>query len=198
MHRVEANITTSNMITVLALATTALYGCQPSKVQAPVPAAKSIYEFTMKDIDGKDVPLKKFKGKVLLVVNVASRCGLTPQYEGLQAAYDKYKKDGLVVLGFPANNFMGQEPGTNKEIKFFCTGTYHVTFPMFSKISVKGDDINPLYSWLLAHSGRGNDIEWNFAKFVIGKDGQVATRLAPGVTPKDEKFTAAIEAALKS
>lgn len=163
-----------------------------------VPAAKSIYDFTVTNIDGKKVPLSKYKGKVLLVVNVASKCGLTPQYEGIQAAYKKYEKEGLVVLGFPANNFMGQEPGSNEEIKTFCTTKYNVSFPMFSKISVKGDDINPLYAWLIAHSGRMDEIEWNFAKFVIGKDGQVAARLAPGVTPSDPKFAAAIEAAIKS
>lgn len=196
--RVEANINTTTMITAIALATTALVGCQGSKMTQPVPAAKSIYEFTLKDIDGKDVPLKKYKGKVLLIVNVASKCGLTPQYEGIQAAYKKYQKEGLVVLGFPANNFMGQEPGTNEEIKTFCNTKYNVTFPMFSKVSVKGDDINPLYAWLISHSGRLDDIEWNFAKFVIGKDGQVSARLAPGVTPTDPKFAAAIESALKS
>ena len=113
----------------------------------PVNAA-SVYDFTMKDIDGGDVKLDKFKGKVVMIVNTASRCGYTPQYEGLQKIYDKYKDRGFVVLGFPANNFMGQEPGTEKEIKDFCTLKYNVTFPMFSKISVTGSDQHPLYGYL--------------------------------------------------
>ena len=150
----------------------------------------------MKDIDGKNVPLSKYKGKVLLVVNVASKCGLTPQYKALEALYREKKADGFVILGFPANNFGAQEPGTETEIKQFCTGTYDVTFPMFSKISVKGEDENALYKWLIANSDRHEDIEWNFAKFVIGRDGKVAKRISPKSTPDSEEVRAAISDAI--
>ncbi|AIE86877.1 glutathione peroxidase [Fimbriimonas ginsengisoli] len=161
------------------------------------PKAKSIYDFTVTDIDGKKVSLKKFKGHVMLVVNVASKCGLTPQYKGLQALYEEKKKQGVVLLGFPANNFNGQEPGTEAEIKQFCTANYGVTFPMFSKISVKGDDQADLYKWLIAQSDRPtDDIEWNFAKFVIGKDGKVFKRLTPRDTPDSEAVRKAIDEAL--
>jgi glutathione peroxidase len=159
--------------------------------------APSIYHFTMKDIDGKVVPLDKFKGKVLLVVNVASKCGLTPQYAGLQKLYTEYKDKGLVILGFPANEFRGQEPGTNEEIKKFCSATYGVTFPMFSKIAVKGDEIHPLYQWLIGNSDRPKeDIEWNFAKFVVGRDGKTIKRFAPKSTPDSPELVAAIKEAL--
>jgi len=157
----------------------------------------SIYDFKMENIDGKSVPLSKFKGKVLLVVNVASKCGNTPQYEALEALYESKKKSGFAVLGFPANNFGAQEPGTNSEIKEFCTSTYKVKFPMFSKISVKGDDEHPLYKWLIASSNQPNDpIDWNFAKFVIGKDGMVAARFKARVKPDSPEVLAAIDAAL--
>ncbi|MBL8087480.1 MAG: glutathione peroxidase [Chthonomonas sp.] len=152
----------------------------------------------MKDIEGKEVSLDKYKGKVLLVVNTASKCGLTPQYEALETLYKTRSKDGLVLLGFPANNFMGQEPGTDAEIREFCTTKYSVTFPMFSKISVKGDDIHELYKWLIAHSDRHDEIEWNFAKFLVGRDGKVIARFGPRVKPDAAEFTAAIDLALKS
>ena len=164
------------------------------------PPEKSVYEFTMKDIDGKDVKLDTYKGKVSLVVNTASKCGLTPQYEGLQALYDKYKDRGFVILGFPANNFMGQEPGTEKEIKDFCTLNYKVTFPMFSKISVKGTDQHPFYTYLTnkeSNPGFDGDITWNFEKFLVGKDGKVLARFSPKTKPDDPKIAEAIEAALK-
>ncbi|MGV3615787.1 MAG: glutathione peroxidase [Fimbriimonas sp.] len=165
--------------------------------EKPAGEPKSVYDFKVKDIDGKDVPLSKFKGKVLLVVNVASKCGLTPQYKGLQALYDEKKKDGLVILGFPANNFNGQEPGTETEIKEFCSLNYGVSFPMFSKVSVKGEDTHPLYAWLIAHSDRPKeDIEWNFAKFVIGRDGQLVKRLSPKDTPESEAVRKTVDAAL--
>lgn len=160
-------------------------------------SAKTIYDFSMKDIDGKLVPLKKYKGKVLLVVNVASQCGFTPQYKGLEALYREYKSKGLLVLGFPANNFGSQEPGSNTEIKEFCTSKFDVTFPMFSKISVKGEDTAPLYKWLLENADRHDDVEWNFSKFVIGKDGKVVARLKPNVAPGSPELTQAIETALK-
>jgi glutathione peroxidase len=159
-----------------------------------VPA--TIYEFKMKDIDGKEVSLEKFKGKVLLVVNVASRCGNTPQYEGLQAMYKKYKDKGFAVLGFPANEFGGQEPGSNVEIKEFCTTNYKVDFPMFSKIVVKGEGIHPLYQWLLAGTEHHQDVEWNFTKFLIGRDGKVAGRFMHKMKPENPELVQAVEAAL--
>ena len=159
--------------------------------------AGSIYDFTMNNIDGKPTSLKKFKGKVLLVVNVASKCGNTPQYKQLEEVYEKYGKQGLVVLGFPANNFGSQEPGSDAEIKTFCTATFNVKFPMFSKISVKGEDIAPLYKWLLAQSNSTTDVDWNFAKFLVGKDGTTVKRYSSRMKPDDAKVVADIEAALK-
>ena len=171
-----------------------LFGIGCAKVD-PTTAqnVENIYAFTMKDIDGKEAPLKKYEGKVVLIVNVASKCGLTPQYKGLETLYKKYKDKGFVILGFPANNFMGQEPGTNEEIKTFCSTKYDVTFPMFSKISVKGDDRDALYTWLVAHSGRLDEVEWNFAKFLVGRDGKVAGRFSPKVSPDDEEISKLIE-----
>ena len=157
----------------------------------------TIYDFTMDNIDGKAVKLSKYEGKVLLVVNVASKCGNTPQYEGLEKLNETYGKKGLVVMGFPANEFNGQEPGSNAEIKEFCSATYHVKFPMFAKIVVKGEGINPLYSWLLANGPRHDDIEWNFAKFLVGRDGKVLARFSPRTQPDSKEITDAIETALK-
>jgi glutathione peroxidase len=161
----------------------------------------SVYDFTLKNIDGKETSLAEYKGKVLLLVNVASKCGYTPQYEGLQAVYAKYKDQGLVVVGFPANNFGGQEPGTNEEIKQFCTLKYNVTFPMFAKISVKGADIHPLYKFLTDPATNpqfGGDLKWNFGKFLVSRDGKVIGRFESGDKPEGEKVTAAIEQALKN
>ncbi|MBC8065976.1 MAG: glutathione peroxidase [Chlorobia bacterium] len=167
-------------------------------VAANMGPANSVYDFTKKDIDGKPVKLEKFKGKVLLVVNVASKCGLTPQYDGLQKLYTSYKAKGFEVLGFPANEFGNQEPGSNKEIKEFCVAKHHVTFPMFEKIVVKGQGIDPLYEFLISHSDRPkDDIEWNFAKFLVGKDGKVIKRFNPQTKPDDAELVKAIEAALK-
>ena len=166
-------------------------------VHAAPKAPATIYDFSMKNIDGKEVHLSHFKGKVLLVVNVASKCGNTPQYAGLEAMYAKYKDQGFAILGFPANQFGGQEPGSDSQIKEFCEATYHVKFPMFSKIVVKGDGIDPLYTWLIANADRHDDIEWNFAKFLIGRDGKVIGRFTPRTQPDDPKLVAALEAALK-
>jgi glutathione peroxidase len=155
---------------------------------------------TLKDIKGNAVDLSKYKGKVVLLVNVASQCGLTPQYEGLQALYEKYEKDGLVVIGIPANEFGSQEPGTNEEIEKFCTSKYKVTFPMMSKIVVKGDGIDPLYRELTTTKttpAPAGDISWNFEKFVVGKDGQVAARFNPRTKPNDPKLVGKIEEELK-
>jgi glutathione peroxidase len=148
-------------------------------------SAQTIYDYTMNNIDGQPQPLSNFKGKVVLIVNVASKCGFTPQYTALQSIYSKYQDRGFVILGFPANNFMSQEPGTNAEIKTFCSRKYNVTFPMFSKISVLGDDKAPLYSYLTGSSDPkfSGDIKWNFTKFLIGRDGQILARFEPKVTP---------------
>jgi glutathione peroxidase len=162
---------------------------------------KSVLEFKMKDIDGKEVPLKKYKGKVLLVVNTASKCGYTPQYEGLEAIYEKYKAQGFYVLGFPANNFGAQEPGTEAEIKEFCTSKYKVTFPMFAKISVKGDDQDPLYKFLTSKDTDpdfAGDITWNFNKFLIDKNGKVVARFSSKDTPESDTVKTAIEKYLKN
>src|ERR1700682_2814048 len=149
-------------------------------------AASSVYDFTLPSIDGKAAPLSAYKGKTLLLVNVASKCGFTPQYTGLEALYEKYKDKGLVVIGFPANNFGAQEPGSNEEIKTFCTRKYNVTFPMYSKISVKGDDKAPLYQFLTdatANPKTGGEIKWNFTKFLVDRDGKVIQRFEPAVKP---------------
>jgi glutathione peroxidase len=156
--------------------------------------ASSVHEFTLNSIDGKPAPLSAYQGKVVLIVNVASRCGFTPQYAGLEALYEKYKDRGFVILGFPANNFGGQEPGTNEEIKTFCSSKYNVTFPMYSKISVKGDDKAPLYQFLTA---TGGEIQWNFTKFLVDKDGKVVARFEPKVTPESAEVAGAIEKALR-
>jgi glutathione peroxidase len=162
-------------------------------------AASGIYNFTLNSIDGKPAPLADYKGKVVMIVNVASQCGYTPQYSALEAIYEKYKDQGFVILGFPANNFGAQEPGTNEEIKTFCSRKYSVTFPMYSKISVKGDDQAPLYGYLTKETGAGitGDIKWNFTKFLIDRNGKVVQRFEPAVTPDSKDVTAAIEKQLK-
>jgi glutathione peroxidase len=162
--------------------------------------ASNVLEFTLNSIDGKPAPLSHYQGKVVLIVNVASRCGFTPQYTGLEKVYEKYKDQGFVILGFPANNFGAQEPGTNEEIKTFCSSKYSVTFPMYAKISVKGDDTHPLYQFLTdkqANPTTGGEIKWNFTKFLVGKDGKVIARFEPAITPESADVTAAIEKALK-
>jgi len=159
----------------------------------------SIYDFKMKQIEGTETALSEYKGKALLIVNVASRCGFTPQYAGLQKLYETYKERGLIVLGFPANNFLFQEPGSNKEIAEFCSLKFHVTFPMFEKISVKGSDIHPLYKFLTDKTTNpefGGDISWNFNKFLIGRDGHILNRFGSRTTPDDKDLIAAIEKAL--
>ena len=159
----------------------------------------SVLDFQVKDIDGKSVDLSKYKGEVLLVVNTASKCGLTPQYKGLEQVYEKYKGKGFEVLAFPANEFGKQEPGTDSDIKEFCSSKYSVTFPLFSKIVVKGEGIHPLYSFLTSESTNpkySGEIKWNFAKFLVNRKGEVIARFEPTVTPDDEKVVKAIETAL--
>jgi glutathione peroxidase len=162
-------------------------------------AAGSIYDFTLNSIDGKPMPLADFKGKVILVVNVASRCGFTPQYSALESIYEKYKDQGFVILGFPANNFGSQEPGTNAEIKKFCSAKYNVTFPMYAKVSVKGDDQTPLYKYLTesANPTVAGEIKWNFTKFLVDRNGRVVQRFEPETTPDSTQVTSAIEKSLK-
>ncbi len=163
-------------------------------------SANNVYDFTLSSIDGQPAPLAAYKGKAILLVNVASKCGFTPQYSALESLYEKYKDRGLVIVGIPANNFGAQEPGTNQEIKTFCTRTYHVSFPMMSKVSVKGDDTTPLYQFLTdpstdpKHSG---EIKWNFTKFLISRNGEIAARFEPNVTPDSPELTAAVEKALQ-
>jgi glutathione peroxidase len=162
-------------------------------------AASSIYDFTLPSIDGKPIPLASFKGKVVLMVNVASQCGYTPQYTALETIYEKYRDRGFVVLGFPANNFGQQEPGTNAEIKTFCSTKYNVTFPMFSKISVEGRDQNPLYAYLTkgANPSVAGDIQWNFTKFLVDRSGHVVRRFESPVTPDSPQVIDSIEKLLK-
>ncbi len=160
--------------------------------------ASSVYDFTLPSIDGADASLSQYKGKVLLLVNVASKCGYTPQYAGLESLYEKYKDQGLVVIGFPANNFGAQEPGTNEEIKSFCSRTYHVSFPMYAKVSVKGGDKTPLYHYLTeeANSATNGEIGWNFTKFLVDRNGKVIARFDSKIKPDDAGLVGAVEKAL--
>ena len=152
----------------------------------------------MKRLDGSEEDLAIYKGKVLLMVNVASRCGLTPQYKGLQSLYDQYRGEGLEILGFPANNFMGQEPGTDEEISAFCELNYGVTFPLFSKISVKGEDIHPLYAELTSQPAPiGGEVLWNFQKYVVDREGKAVAMFGPQVTPNDPALVVEIEELLR-
>jgi glutathione peroxidase-family protein len=159
----------------------------------------SIYDLTMKDIDGNDVSLATFRGKVVMSINVASQCGFTKQYAGLQRLYDRYSERGFIILGFPANNFLWQEPGSDSEIKQFCSIRYGVTFPMFSKISVKGSDQHALYRHLTdekANPGFGGRITWNFNKFLVDRAGHIVARFGSRTDPEDASVIEAIEKAL--
>jgi glutathione peroxidase len=158
-------------------------------------AASNIYDFTLPSIDGKPMPLSGFKGKVVLLVNVASRCGFTPQYTALESLYEKYKDQGFVIVGFPANNFGGQEPGSNEEIKTFCSRKYNVTFPLYSKVSVKGDDQTPLYQYLTKQTDPSiaGEIKWNFTKFLVDRNGRVVQRFESAVTPDSKDVVSAVE-----
>ncbi len=157
-------------------------------------SAQSIYDIKLKDIDGKDTTLAAYKGKPVLIINVASKCGYTRQYAGLEATYQKYKTQGFAVLGFPCNQFGGQEPGTNEEIKQFCSSKYSITFPLFDKVEVNGANRHPLY---VALAGKDSpfpgDIKWNFNKFLVGKDGKIVKRFESKVAPDSEELTKAIE-----
>jgi len=164
-----------------------------------MPASNSIHQFTMTSIDGDEVSLDQYQGKVVLILNVASKCGLTPQYKDLQALYTEKESEGLVILGFPANNFAGQEPGTDDEIETFCTKNYGVSFPMFSKISVKGKDMHPLYQFLTEKDQNGvmdSNVKWNFQKYLIDKNGILVEMIAPSKSVLDAEVRTKIDALL--
>lgn len=162
--------------------------------ESPAAGDAQVLAFTVKDIDGKDVDLAQYKGKVVLIVNVASKCGYTPQYKGLQKLFEEKKESGLVILGFPANEFGGQEPGSDAEIKQFCHDKYSVTFPMFGKISVKGANQHPLYKKLSAQPAPiGGEPRWNFTKFLVDRSGNVVARYDSKVAPEDKALRAKIE-----
>ena len=159
----------------------------------------SLYDLPLKTLSGEDASLADHKGKALLLVNVASKCGLTPQYEGLEALHERYADRGFSVLGFPCNQFFGQEPGTNEEIAEFCSTTYGVTFPLFDKIDVNGPDRHPLYAELTEKAdaeGTAGDVTWNFEKFLVSPEGEVVARFRPQVTPEDPELVQAVEAQL--
>jgi len=168
-----------------------------AKVVSAADGGGSLYDIPLKDIDGKDTSLKAYKGKVLLIVNVASKCGLTPQYSALEELQKKYQAKGFTVLGFPCNDFASQEPGTPEQIKSFCSTKYDVTFPLFEKLHVKGAEQHPLY---VALSGKESpfpgDVKWNFGKFLISRDGKIVERFEPKTKPDSPEVTAAIEAAI--
>jgi glutathione peroxidase len=179
------------VVACLSLAVVVVAFARTAAAESPSPLTGQ-----MKKIDGSSVDLSQYKGKTVLIVNVASKCGYTSQYKGLQSLYDKYKDQGLVILGFPANEFGGQEPGSDAEIAKFCSTKYGVTFDMFSKIEVKGPKMSPLYKTLTESSAPPGDVKWNFEKFLVGRDGKVAGRFASGVSPEDPAFVKAIEASL--
>lgn len=199
-------------VTPLLIAAVGAFGVAPeTRAQStekpadapPVTAATatSPLDFTMTSIDGKEVPLSKYRGKVVLIVNVASKCGMTPQYKQLQELHAKYADKGLAILAFPANNFGGQEPGTNDEIKAFCTSKYGVGFDLFAKVSVKGDDCCELYKYLTSAEKNGEfgkEIEWNFTKFLVERNGRVVARFGPRVKPDAEDLVKAIAKALET
>ncbi len=169
--------------------------CLPASLPAQKSAEHegSILRFTMPSIDGRDVDLSRFSGNVVLIVNTASKCGYTPQYAALETLYKKYHARGLRILAFPANNFGAQEPGSNMEIQKFCTTNYHVSFDLFSRISVKGGDIHPLYAALTTTPGVEGDIKWNFTKFLVDRSGRPAARFEPRVDPLSNEFIATLE-----
>ena len=161
----------------------------------------SLYDIPLKTLSGEDASLAQHKGKALLLVNVASKCGLTPQYEGLEALHERYADRGFTVLGFPCNQFFGQEPGTNEEIADFCSTTYGVTFPLFDKVDVNGPERHPLFGELTAKEdaeGTAGDVTWNFEKFLVSPDGEVVARFRPQVTPEDPALVGAVEEQLPS
>lgn len=185
-----------NTVALILIAWALTAGLPGCKSRSP----EGALNFTMRTIDGEEQSLTRYRGKAVLIVNVASRCGLTPQYEALQKVYETYHAQGLEILGFPANNFKAQEPGSDSDIKAFCTATYGVTFPLFSKISVAGEDIHPLYRFLTDEKTNpefGGAIQWNFTKFLISRKGQIVARFEPKVKPDSEEMIRAVENALR-
>ena len=181
-----------NALVLGALLTFQMIGTAQTK-EKQMETQPALYSFTMKTIDGNEKKLSDYKGKVLMIVNVASKCGHTPQYKGLEALYEKYKDQGFMILGFPANNFFSQEPGTNEEIKSFCSLNYGVTFDMFSKISVKGDDQHPLYHYLTEESPVPGAVKWNFQKYLVDRNGKVVEKFSPGTEPTEKEVITGIE-----
>jgi len=193
---------TTGRLAVLALVALAGGGLLAAKLEAdsspgPSPEARGVLDFRMKRITGEDQDLADYKGQVVLIVNVASKCGLTPQYEGLEGLYEQKRDQGFVVLGFPANDFARQEPGSDAEIAEFCRSTYGVRFPMFSKIVVKGEAIHPLYELLTGLPAPiGGEVQWNFQKYLVDRRGQVVAKFEPRVSPEDPALVAKIDALL--
>lgn len=184
-------------ITIALIAVTFIVSIVTAQTTKEKPMSR-FYTYTMKTIDGKQKSLADYKGKVVMVVNTASFCGNTPQYKQLEEVYKKYKDKGFVIVGFPANNFGKQEPGTDSDIKTFCEKNYGVSFDMFSKISVKGDDIHPLYKYLTTETNFKGDIDWNFAKFLVDKNGNIVARYKAGMKPDDKAIDAKIDELIKS
>ena len=184
------------VVGVIALAVVVFASCRSSAAELPATGAKSPLDFTLKANDGSDYPLAKLKGKVVMLVNTASKCGYTKQYAGLQKLFTTYADRGLVIIGIPSNDFLSQEPGTDGDIKEFCQRNFGVTFPLMAKVAVKGEAQVPLYRYLTAESPFPGKISWNFNKFLIGRDGQLASRYGSNTAPDDADFIAAIEAAL--
>ena len=193
----SAKILVASVMFLLAISAYGDNMNQETKMKADDQMASDYLHIPFSTITGEKASLADYQGKVILLVNVASKCGYTKQYAGLEKLYRKYKDDGLVILGFPANNFGGQEPGTNEQILEFCTSTFDVTFPMMSKISVKGDDIHPLYKYLTTESGFSGDIKWNFTKFLLDRDGKPVARFESAVEPMSEEIVGDIEKLLK-
>ena len=190
-----------NLLLISALALVMIAGCNPGYTlagDAGAPAAQtgSVYDFTLNDVDGKPLPLNQFRGEVLLLVNTASFCGNTPQYEQLQTMYERYHAQGFEILAFPANNFGQQEPGTNEEIKKFCYTKYSLTFPLFSKISVKGDDKHPLYRYLTERSPFPGEVEWNFQKYLVDRTGHIIARYHHRTKPLSDEVVQDVERSL--
>lgn len=188
------------IITALGLVIGLLFGCQNKVITKPTTELMedrpTIYSFIVEDLSGKTFDFSTLKGKKIMIVNTASKCGLTPQYEGLQEIYEKYKDQNFVIIGFPANDFMSQEPGTNEEIAEFCEMNYGVTFPMMAKISVKGKDIAPIYKFLTQESKNGfsdSKVEWNFQKYLLNENGQLEKVVGPRIVPTDKEITDWIE-----
>ncbi len=185
-------------LSILSLITLACTNQKQAKIDTTTTNPKgSIYQYSVQDIDGNDFKMSELEGKKVMIVNTASKCGFTPQYEQLEEIYQKYKDDNFTIIGFPANNFMSQEPGSNEEIKEFCSLNYGVTFPMMSKISVKGDDMHPLYQYLTQKDQNGvldNEVKWNFQKYLINEDGTLAHVFYSKTLPNEEEIIRWIEA----